>query len=606
MKTRLLLAILLSSTTCPGASEIYRGHGLALHGDLKYGPEFTHLSYVEPNAPKGGAMRLGRKGTFDTLNPFILKGVGAPYSATLVYDSLLEFPHDEPLSGYGRLAASIEVAAHSEWALFILRPEALWHDGNPILPEDVIFTFETLKTQGHPFYRNYYAAVDTVVKVGERGVKFVFSGDVNQEMPLITGQFSILPKHYWEDRDFGETTLEPPLGSGPYRIAALEQGRYVTYERVPDYWGRDLPVNRGRYNFDRFHLDFYRDETVLIEALKAGEFDVRQETSAKDWATSYQIPAVVDGRLIKQEFPHQRPTGMKAFWFNTRRSRFADRRVRQALAYAFDFEWTNATLFHGLFFRTKSFFSNSELASSGIPTGRELEILEQYRGRVPDEVFTTRYEPPSTDGSGRIRDNLRQARNLLQTAGWVVEENALRNSEAGERMTIEFLLHNSASEKYVTPIIGNLERLGIAATIRTVDRSQFQLRLQEFDFDVVVTNRPQGESPGNEQTHFWHSSVAGEPGSSNISGIADAVVDELIAGVIAAPDRAELVAATRALDRVLLWHHLVIPHWHSKSLWTVRWDKFGMPEITAPFLRNRFFVYTWWHDSERAAPLHQN
>jgi len=601
-----VIAILLATGACWGSGGVYRGHGMALHGELKYGPGFAHVDYVDPNAFKGGEMRLGRKGTFDTLNPFILKGVGAPYSGSLPYDSLLGTTHDEPFSAYGLLAKTIAVPDDNSWVLFELRPEARWHDGQPITPEDVIFSFELLRTQGHPFYRDYYAAVDTVIKVGDHGVKFAFGGEFNRELPLIVGQFGILPRHYWRDRDFGATTLEPPLGSGPYRIAALEAGRFVTFARVADYWGRELPINRGRYNFDRFHIDFYRDETVLIEALKAGEVDVRQETSAKAWATAYDIAAVAAGRLILQEFPHQRPTGMKAFWFNTRRGNLADRRVRQALAYAFDFEWTNATLFHGLFARTTSFFSNSELASVGLPSGRELEILEEYRGRIPAAVFTTPYQPPATNGSGQIRANLRTARNLLAAAGWRVVDNALVNTASGERLALEFMLHNSAAEQYVIPMIGNLERLGVAATVRTVDRAQYQQRVHQYDFDIVVNNRGQSESPGNEQTHFWHSSAAQEPGSSNLSGIADPVVDELIGRLIAAPGRAELVATTRALDRVLLHHHLVIPHWHARALRTVRWDKFGQPAATPPFLRNRFFVTTWWHDAERAARLEAN
>ena len=600
-----LIAILLAAGACWG-SGVYRGHGMALHGELKYGPGFAHVDYVDPHAPKGGEMRLGRKGTFDSLNPFILKGVGAPYSGSLPYDSLLGLTHDEPFSAYGLLASTIAVPEDNSWVLFELRPEARWHDGQPITPEDVIFSFELLRTQGHPFYRDYYAAVDTVIKVGDQGVKFAFGGEVNRELPLIVGQFGILPRHYWRDRDFGATTLEPPLGSGPYRIAALEAGRFVTFARVPDYWGRELPINRGRYNFDRVHIDFYRDETVLIEALKAGEFDVRQETSAKAWATAYDIAAVAAGRLILQEFAHQRPTGMKAFWFNTRRGSLADRRVRQALAYAFDFEWTNATLFYGLFTRTTSFFSNSELASCGLPSGRELEILEEYRGRIPAAVFTNPYQPPATNGSGQLRANLRTARNLLAAAGWNVVHDQLIHAASGRRLALEFMLHNAAAEQYVIPMIGNLERLGVAATVRTVDRAQYQQRVRQYDFDIVVSNRGQSQSPGNEQTHFWHSSVAQKPGSSNLSGIADPVVDALVERLIAAPDRAELVATTRALDRVLLHHHLVIPHWHARTLRTVRWDKFGQPAVTPPFLRNRFFVTTWWHDHERAARVETN
>ena len=581
-------------------AESYTVHGLSLHGELKYGPEFKHFDYVNPVAPKGGEIRLGDEGTFDSLNPFILKGDPAARLHYL-YDSLLGKSNDEAFSSYGRLAESIEVASDFSWAIFTLREGARWHDGVAILPEDVIFTVATLKTQGHPFYRNYYAAVDTALKVGERRVKLIFSGDLNREMPYIAGQMQILPKHYWEDRDFEETTLEPPLSSGPYRVSALEPGRFVTFEQVGDYWGRDLPVNRGRFNFDRIHIDYYRDSTVLIEALKAGDNDFRQENTSKYWATAYDIPAVADGRLIKEAIPHERPTGMQAFWFNTRRSKFADRRVRQALAYAFDFEWTNAKLFYGQYTRTKSFFSNSELASSGLASGRELEILEAYRDRVPEEVFTTAYEPPITDGSGQIRQNLRAARTLLRAAGWNVVENALVHGETGERMEIEFLLRSPAFERIVSPIARNLERLGITAAIRTVDEAQFVNRADEFDYDIVTGRQGQSLSPGNEQTNLWHSSTAAEPGSRNRAGIADPVVDELVQRLIQAPDREELVALTRALDRVLLWGHYIIPNWHINYLRTLRWDKFGKPDVSPPYPSR--FLTTWWYDAVKAAAL---
>ncbi len=599
----ILTLLLTAGLTTPLTAANYTGHGMSLYGQPKYGPDFTHFEYTRPDAPKGGEIRLGREGTFDSLNPFILKGISPPWQSSLLYDTLLEHAEDEVFSEYGLLAASIEVPEDHSWVKFKLRPEARWHDGQPITPEDVIFSLETFKTKGHPRMRSYFASIEKAEKLGQHQVKFTFSGEVNKELPLIAGQFSVIPKHYWEGRDFEQTTLEPPPGSGPYRIAALEPGRFITYERVADYWGRDLPVNQGRYNFDRIHFDFYRDATVLVEALKAGELDFRQENISKNWATAYNIPAVAQGRLVKELIPHQRPTGMQAFWFNTRRSKFADPRVRQALAYAFDFEWTNANLFYGQYTRTRSFFSNSELASSGRPEGRELEILEGYRGRVPEEVFTRVYEPPGTDGSGRIRQNLRTAKKLLDEAGWKIVDTQLKHQGTGAVMEIEFLLSSASFERVVAPMIGNLERLGIAATSRTVDRAQYQNRIQEFDYDVVVGSQGQSQSPGNEQRSYWNSAAADQPGSRNRAGIKDPVVDGLIDRVIQAPSRAELVAATRALDRVLLWGHYVIPHWHFNAFRTLRWNRFGKPEKSAPFAGN--FLLTWWYDADKAARLQQ-
>ena len=600
-----LFAIAGSATDSPSADDAFAerpSHGLALYGETKYGPDFPHFDYVNPDAPKGGELKLGMIGSFDSLNPFILKGTPARH-LSLMYDRLLEYSNDEPFSGYGSVAESITVPADNSWVVFTLRPEARWHDGVPITPEDVLFSLDILKAEGHPHYRSYYAAITRAEKVGDRQVKFTFGPETNREMPLIVGQFHVLPKHYWESRPFAVTTMEQPLGSGPYRLAAVEAGRHVTFERVPDYWGIDLPVKKGRCNFDRIHFDYYRDETVAIEAVKAGQIDIRQETGAKTWANSYDIPAVAEGRLLMEEIPHQRAAGMKAFWFNTRRPLLADPIVRRALAYAFDFEWTNKRLFYGRFSRTRSYFENSELASTGLPAGRELEILTPYRGRVPDEVFTTLYEPPSTDGSGRIRENLQRAKRLLRTAGWIVDEGVLRHATTGKDLRLEFLLDNPASEQYVQPLVGNLKRLGILATVRTVDRPQYQNRIQNFDFDVIVHTQRQSHNPGNEQTDFWHSRVADQPASGNWAGIKDQVVDELVEKVITAPDRRELVATTRALDRVLLWGHYVIPHWYASSFSLIWWDKFGRPETVPPFPGGRFFISTWWFDEEKAANL---
>ena len=599
-----LIAIL---TALPIRADNYVSHGISIYGELKYGPDFTHFAYTNPDAPKGGTLRLGWIGTFDSLNPYILKGLDPPRLGSLIYDTLTESAEDEIAVGYGCLAERIEVPPDNSWVLYTLRPEARWHDGKPITPEDVIFSLEIYKTKAHPRFRNYFAAIESAEKVGARQVRLIFRGETNKELPLISGQMSILPKHYWEDRNFEETTLDPPLGSGPYRIAAVEAGRSITYERVDDYWGRDLPVNKGRFNFDRIHFDYYRDQTVAIEALKAGEFDYRRENSSKDWSTAYEGEAVVAGRLVKDPLPHQRAAGMQAFWFNTRRAKFSDPRVRQALGYAFDFEWTKKNLFYGLYTRSNSYFANSELASTGLPSGRELEILEEYRGRIPDELFTTEFQLPTTDGSGQLRQNLRAAKKLLQEAGWVVVDDVLTHGETGEVMEIEFLLSSSSWERIVAPMIPNLERLGVKATIRTVDRTQYQNRVQTFDYDVIVLVRGQSHSPGNEQRNYWTSAVADEPGSGNVVGIKDPVVDELVDRLIEAPSRAELVAMTRALDRVLLWGHYTIPHWYSDNFRVVHWDKFGKPALSAPYTGDYFVMpYTWWYDAEKAARLEQD
>ncbi len=605
MRIALFLAIAFLAAP-PLQAENYVAHGISLYNELKYGQDFTHFEYANPDAPKTGTFLIGWIGTFDSLNPFILKGTTPPRMGALLYDTLTEHADDEIFSEYGRLAERIEVPADNSWVLYTLRKEARWHDGQPVTPEDVIFTLDILKTKGHPYYDSYYSDIEKAEKVGERQVKIIFGAGTNKELPLIAGQLAILPKHYWEGRDFTETTLEPPLGSGPYKITAVEAGRFITYERVDDYWGRDLPVNKGRFNFDRIQFDYYRDQTVAIEALKAGEFDYRRENSSKDWATSYDVPAVDEGKLVKDPLPHRRSTGMQAFVFNTRRDKFADRRVRQALGYAFDFEWTNKNLFYGLYQRTTSYFANSELASEGLPQGRELEILEAYRGRVPDEVFTEAYEPPATDGSGQIRTNLRAATKLLDAAGWKIVDGVLTHEETDTVMEIEILLYTASWERIVAPMISNLERLGVKAAIRTVDRTQYQNRAQEFDYDLIVGGQGQSHSPGNEQRNYWTSAVADEPGSGNEAGIKDPVVDELVDQLIQAPNRAELVAVTKALDRVLLWGHYIVPHWYSDKFRVVHWGKFGKPAMSAPYTGDYFVMpYTWWYDEDKVARLEQ-
>ena len=593
-------AFLLLAAARPGAADdVTVSRALSMYGDLKYAADFTHFDYANPQAPKGGSVTLSAVGTFDTLNPFILKGVAAAGIAK-VFDTLLDASTDEPFSEYGLVAGSVELPADRAWVIFTLRPEARFHDGTPVTAADVVWTFEALKTKGHPFYRAYYAKVTAAEALGERRVKFTFAAGDNRELPLIVGQLPVLSKAYWSTRDFTKTTLEPPLGSGPYAVAAVDPGRSITYRRVADYWGARLPVNAGRDNFDVIRYDFYRDSTVALEAFKAGQYDFREENVAKNWAVAYDVPPVARGWIKKELIPNEVPTGMQAYVFNTRRAVFADPRVRRALAYAFDFEWTNTHLFYGAYTRTKSYFSNSELASRAVPGPGELAVLEPFRDRVPAEVFTTPYDPPSTDGSGYIRANLIAAIGLLRDAGWEVREQQLVNVTNGEPLAFEILLGDPSFERVTLPFAKNLQRLGVTARVRTVDSAQYQRRLDDFDFDVTVGGWAQSLSPGNEQADCWTSASADVPGSRNLAGIKNPVVDALVAQLVAAPDRQALVDRTRALDRVLLWGHYVIPQWHISSFRVAYWDKFARPPVVPKYALG---FDTWWLDPAREAAL---
>ena len=567
-------------------------HGLSIHGDLKYGPGFRHFDYVDPRAPKGGSVTLAATGTFDNLNPFILKGVSAAGIGT-IFDTLTFQSSDEPASEYGLIAETIETPADRSWVAFTLRRNARFHDGSPITVEDVMWTFETLRTKGHPLYRSYYAAVASVEKTGPRTVRFAFKGGENRELPVILGQLPVLSKAYWNGRDFAKTTLEPPLGSGPYRVDSFEPGRSITYRRVADYWAAELPVSVGRFNFDTIRYDYYRDDTVALEAFKGGAYDIRQwEASAKNWAKAYDVPAVRDGRIRKEQIPNEVPTGMQGFVFNTRRAVFADPRVRAALTAAFDFEWSNVHLFYGAYTRTRSYFSNSELASRGLPSAAELAVLEPFRGRVPNEVFTREYQPPTTGPDG-VRPNLVRALALLAQAGWVVRDLKLVNTQSGQPLTFEILLDTPTFERIALPFVKNLERLGVTARVRTVDAAQYEYRVKQFDFDMIVGLLPQSLSPGNEQSDYFSSAAAATPGSRNVAGIRDPVVDRLIELLIAAPDRAALVARTRALDRVLLWGHYVVPHYHLGAFRVAYWNRFGRPAVSPKY---ELGLDTWWVD----------
>jgi microcin C transport system substrate-binding protein len=569
-----------------------------MHGDVKYGPGFRHFDYVNPAAPKGGEVKLAAIGTFDSLNPFILKGVPAAGMGE-TFDTLTVGSADEPFTRYGLIAETIEVPEDRSWVAFTLRPEARFHDGSPITAEDVIWTFDTLRTKGHPFYRSYYAQVAKVEKVGERKVRFAFGPGENRELPLIVGELPVLSRSYWSSRDFEKTTLDPPLGSGAYRVDAVEPGRSITYRRVKDYWAVKLPVKVGSDNFDVLRYDYYRDGTVALEAFKGGEYDFRAENVAKNWATAYTGPAVSQGLIRREEIPNEVPTGMQAFVYNARRPFFQDPRVRRALAYAFDFEWSNKTLFYGAYTRTRSYFSNSELASRGLPSPEEVKILEPFRGKVPEEVFTREYQPPVYDGSGNIRDGAREALRLLGEAGWTIKGQKLVDAR-GEPLQFELLLSDPTWERIALPFAKNLERLGIAARVRTVDSAQYQKRIEDFDLDMTVFVWPQSLSPGNEQRDFWSTRAADTRGTRNVAGIKDPAVDALIEVVVRAPDRKSLVERTRALDRVLLWGHHVIPHWHIRAYRVAYWDKFARPAIPPKYALG---FDTWWVDPVREAGL---
>ena len=581
---------------------------MSLFGDLKYGPDFTNFDYADPLAPKGGTMRFATPPgprTFDTLNPFTVKGVQAA-GLYLIFDTLAVAAQDEPRSVYGLVSDSIELAPDKLSVLFTLRKEARFHDGTPMTSEDVIWTFEALRSKGLPRYRSYYADVTRVTPEGERGVRFSFNSDQERELPLILGEMPVLSKAYWSRREFKNTTLDPPLGSGPYKIEAVDPGRSITYRRVPDYWAAALPVNAGRYNIDVIRYDYYQDATAVLEAFKAGLYDVRLENVAKDWATGYDSPALRAGLIKKIEIPSEQPNGMQGFGYNLRRPLFQDERVRKALAYAFDFQWSNKNLFYGAYKRTRSYFDNSELAATGLPEGEELKILERFRGQIPDDVFTKEYDPPDYDGSGDIRDGVRAGLKLLQEAGWSFKGDKLVNDRTGQPLEFEILLYSPQFERIVLPFVRNLARLGVTAHVRTVDTAQYEKRMENFDFDMAIVSWSAPLSPGNEQRANWGSESADAPGSRNLPGIKNKIVDELIEELVRAPSRSSLVADAHALDRVLQYGYYVIPHYHTGVIRVAYWDKYRHPAISPKYLTVSYDsgnFDTWWFDPGAAQAL---
>ncbi len=574
-------------------------HGLSLFGDLKYPANFTHFDYVNPDAPKGGAIKYSAIGTFDTLNPFTLKGQAAA-GIGLVYDTLMVQAADEAGAEYGLVAESADVAPDKTSVTYTIRTAARFQDGTPITADDVVWTFETLKAQGHPRYRLYYADVTKAEKVGDRAVKFTFKTGDNRELPTIVGEMPVLSKVYWTRIGFDKTTLDAPVGSGAYKVASIDPGRAITYQRVTDYWAKDLPVNRGRNNFDTIRYDYYRDQTIALEAFKAGQYDIRVENVAKNWAIGYDSPALTAGLIKKDQIPNQVPQGMQGFGFNTRKPLFQDVRVREAIVALYDFEWANKNLFYGAYTRSRSFFSNSELAETGAPSAEELKLLEPFKDQIPPQALTTEYNPPKTDGSGNIRDNLRNALQLFADAGWSVKNGKMVNDKTGQPFEFEFILAQPEFERVVLPFAQNLARIGVKMNVRSIDPAQYENRMRAFDFDMAVVAMGESLSPGNEQRQYWSSAAADEPGGDNLMGIKNKAVDALVDLIIGAPDRQSLITRTHALDRVLSWSYEVLPNWYLSYFRVAYWDKFARPKNSPPYALS---LDTWWVDASRAGAV---
>ena len=583
-------------------------HGLAVLGTLKYPKDFAHFDYVYPNAPRGGRVRLWYQGSFNTVNPFTLKGQWAagsnPFGTDgklLTFQTLMEPSRDEPDSYYGLIAESVELPDDSRSITFNLNGKARFHDGSAITAEDVAYSFDTLKADGHPAFRVLYKDIVAARVLAPLRVRFDFRDGVNsRDLPSIIATLPVLSKAYYSSHAFDETTLTAPLGSGPYQVETVDEGRAISYVRLPN-WADDLGVYKGRWNIERVTWDYYLDRDIALEALFAGKLDFREDYTSRNWATKYDnVPAVLDGRLKRETLPDGSPSGLQGFFINTRRGKFADRRVREALSLAFDFEWTNKTLFYGAYKRTHSIFQNSDLEAEGAPSAEELALLEPWRGQVPEEVFGTAYRPPVTDGSGNLRRQLRQAAGLLKAAGWTIVDGRRVNA-AGEAFTIEFLSYSNLFERIVAPYIQNLDKLGIVAKFRLVDPANYQNRVQLYDFDMTTFRFTMALTPGVGLTNYFGSAAADIDGSRNYARIKSPAVDNLIDRIIAANSRTELRTAAKALDRVLTWNHYIVPQWFKAAHNVAYWDMFGRPAVKP--LYDLGMLDTWWIDADKAREL---
>ena len=574
-------------------------HGIATFDDLQYPPDFPHFAYTNPDAPKGGALSLTGSTapynasffTFDTLNGYILKG-NAAQGLRLIFDTLLTPAQDEENALYGLLAHSVSLAADESAAVFRLRPAARFHDGSPLTSADVAYSLATLQEQGHPLIRENLRHLAAIETPDPHTITLRLAGPTPKDLAMFAAQLPVFSRAYYQSRDFAAATLEPPLGSGPYKIGDFSPGRSITYERVPEYWGADLPVNLGRWNFDEIRYEYFRDRTANFEAFKSGAYLFREEFTSKTWATEYDFPAVEDGRVLRLTLPDHRPSGAQGWFINTRREKFADPRVREALINAFDFEWTNRNLFYGLYTRTESFFENAPMKAEGPPSPEELRLLEPFRADLPPEVFADPYSPPVSDGSGRDRSLLRAAADLLNEAGWRIQD-GVRQNAAGENLTIEFLMDEPSFERIAAPYVQNLQQLGIETSIRLVDAAQYQERRNNFDFDMISQRFAFAPIPGVEVRSIWTSAAAATPGSYNLAGIASPVIDALTETMLQAPTRAEQITAARALDRVMRAGRYWVPHWYKASYTLAFWNRFARPEVQP--LYGRGVIDTWWH-----------
>jgi microcin C transport system substrate-binding protein len=586
-------SLLIANSSAAGSKT---SHGISIFGNLKYGPEFDHFDYVNPDAPKGGRLRLAGRDTFDNLNPFILKGVTAQ-GAGLLFDTLMTRAMDEPDALYGLIAESIELDDDKKWTAFNLRKEARWHDGSSITAEDVVFTFNTLIKEGHPVYRILFAKVANVKAEGDRRVRFSFKPGAKRSLPVKLASLPVLPKAYYKDFSFNKTTMQPPLGCGPYKITEVEPGRRIVFKRDSSYWARDLPVNRGRFNFGIIQWDYFRDRGIAREAFFAGEYDFHEEFVSRSWATQFNKPPVEKGLIVRRVLPDGRPAGVQAFFINLRRKKFTDRRVRRALNLAFDFEWTNRHLFFGIYRRTNSMYQNTIYAAHLPPSEAEFELLQAFRGQIPEEVFKEPYRAPSS-APGGIRQNLLTAAALLREAGWKIKDHTTLVDANDRPLKIEFLVSSASFTRILGPYIRNLSRLGIKATIRVADSASFKNRRDRFDFDIAVQKFRQFLIPGEEQRNYFGSSAAAMVGSKNISGLKNPAVDTLIGRLVQASSQKDLVTTARALDRVLMWSEFVIPHWFKGAHNIAFWNKYEMPAIKPSF--DLGVIDTWWFNPDKA------
>jgi microcin C transport system substrate-binding protein len=585
-----------------GAGDAEAKHGLSSFGDLAYPADFQHFAYANPDAPKGGTFSLvgwGGVTTFDSLNNYILKG-DAAQGLELLFDSLMTRAADEPAAVYGLVAKSAEIAPDGMSVTFTLRPVAKFNEGSPLTADDVVFSFETLKTKGHPLFAQTLADVVKAEALDPHTVRYSFKGTLTRDLPLTVAELPIFSKAYYASHDFAQTTLDPPLGSGPYVIGGLKQGRTISYKRNPNYWAKDLPVNRGRWNFDEIRFEYFRDRTAGMEAFKAGTYDFREEFTSKVWATEYDFPAIRAGKVKKDVLPDETPSGTQGYFLNTRREQLKDPLVRKALDLAFDFEWTNRNLFYSLYTRTQSFFENSAMKAEGEPSPAEKSLLESLGQNVSPEALGPAYLPPKTDGSGNIRNQLEEAGKLLDQAGWTIK-NGKRVNDKGEQMKLEILNFEPAFERVTAPFVKNLQLLGIDASMRMVDPAQYQRRLKSFDFDITTERYQMRNTPGVELRSYFGSDAARMDGSLNLAGISDPAVDALVERVIAAKSRDELETAARALDRVLRAGHYWVSHWYKASNNIAYWDKFSRPETKPRF--DRGILDTWWYDASKASKL---